>query len=172
MWLGIDDTDSRRGGCTTHLSGMIISELQLAGFDVIGFPRLVRLNPNVPWKTRGNGSVSFQIGKGVGETQKIGHVNDVDVLSYASSKSLDLDSSAADVVREVVLDRIRSLARLGDDNTNPGVVMVSEQFEESLYWRGVREILDKDELIGLIGKHDGWFQGFNNGRGVIGAAAG
>lgn len=172
MWLGVDDTDSRRGGCTTHLAGLIISELQLAGFDLIGFPRLVRLNPNVPWKTRGNGAVSFQIGKGSGSSQKVGHVHDVDVLSYSSTRGVDLDVSAVDVVRSVVLDQVRSVARLDDDNTNPGVVMVSEQFEESLYWKGVREVLDKEELIGFIDGQDGWFQEFNNGRGIIGAAAG
>jgi len=41
-------------------------------YDIIGYPKLVRLNPNVPWKTRGNGAVSLQIGTGKGKKVKIG----------------------------------------------------------------------------------------------------
>ena len=33
-------------------------------YQIIGHPRLVRLNPNIPWKTRGNGAVSIKIEKG------------------------------------------------------------------------------------------------------------
>jgi len=28
--------------------------------ELIGFPRLIRLNPNVPFKTRGNGALSIE----------------------------------------------------------------------------------------------------------------
>jgi len=52
LHIGIDDTDSIKGGCTTWLATEIIAEL--SEFDLIGPPRLVRLNPNVPWKTRGS----------------------------------------------------------------------------------------------------------------------
>ncbi|MEM0501968.1 MAG: DNA-binding protein, partial [Thermoplasmata archaeon] len=51
MWIGVDDTDSSEGMCTTYLAPQILLKLNL---DLIGFPRLVRLNPNIPWKTRGN----------------------------------------------------------------------------------------------------------------------
>ena len=51
LHIGIDDTDSLDGGCTTWLITEIISEL--SDLDLIAPPRLVRLNPNVPWKTRG-----------------------------------------------------------------------------------------------------------------------
>ena len=60
LHIGMDDTDSVEGGCTTWLATEVIKEL--SDFDLIDCPRLVRLNPNVPWKTRGNGAVSFTFG--------------------------------------------------------------------------------------------------------------
>ena len=63
MWIGIDDTDSLKGGCTTYVATEIIAEMP---YDLIKFPRLVRLNPNIPWKTRGNGDITLYIGIGGG----------------------------------------------------------------------------------------------------------
>ena len=58
--LGIDDTDSRFGHCTTHLGYLIASELARIGCTFPTYPRLVRLNPNVPFKTRGNAAVCIE----------------------------------------------------------------------------------------------------------------
>jgi tRNA(Ile2)-agmatinylcytidine synthase len=55
MFVGIDDTDSIRGMCTTYLAAKIICEI-----DTVGLPKLVRLNPNIPYKTRGNAAISFE----------------------------------------------------------------------------------------------------------------
>jgi len=62
LHVGIDDTDSLAGGCTTYLSSLIIEAL-LRDFDAefIDYPLLVRLNPNIPWKTRGNGAVCLRL---------------------------------------------------------------------------------------------------------------
>jgi tRNA(Ile2)-agmatinylcytidine synthase len=57
--IGIDDTDSRFGGCTTYTAALLFQELLSIGFKPSDFPWLVRLNPNIPWKTRGNGSLSL-----------------------------------------------------------------------------------------------------------------
>ena len=68
MFVAADDTDSMRGNCTTYLATEIIRELVIDGdLDLIGFPRLVRLNPAIPWKTRGNGSLVMRFGRGVGD---------------------------------------------------------------------------------------------------------
>ncbi len=56
--IGIDDTDSRFGGCTTYTATTLYQELIARGFKPIDYPWLVRLNPNIPWKTRGNGALS------------------------------------------------------------------------------------------------------------------
>jgi tRNA(Ile2)-agmatinylcytidine synthase len=58
--VGIDDTDSSRGYCTTYLAYRIARDLA-PGVRVLPYPRLVRLNPNVPFKTRGNAAVCLKI---------------------------------------------------------------------------------------------------------------
>ena len=91
LHIGIDDTDSVKGGCTTWLGTEIISEL--SEFDLIGYPRLVRLNPNVPWKTRGNGAVAFTFGKGIGSKQKIGMFQKSELFSFEKSINRTLQTS-------------------------------------------------------------------------------
>ena len=59
--VGFDDTDSPKGMCTTFLAYKIVDSLQKQNIEFLDFPRLIRFNPNIPWKTRGNGAVSFKI---------------------------------------------------------------------------------------------------------------
>jgi len=58
--VGIDDTDSSRGYCTTYLAYRVACDLA-PEVEVLPYPRLVRLNPNIPFKTRGNAAVCLQI---------------------------------------------------------------------------------------------------------------
>jgi tRNA(Ile2)-agmatinylcytidine synthase len=58
--VGLDDTDSSRGQCTTHLAYRIAIDLS-PYLEVLPYPRLVRLNPNIPFKTRGNAAVCLRI---------------------------------------------------------------------------------------------------------------
>ena len=57
--IGLDDTDSRSGECTTHISTRIISRLG-KNIKFIDYPNLIRLNPNVPWKTKGNAAICLR----------------------------------------------------------------------------------------------------------------
>ncbi len=59
MIVGIDDTDSRSGMCTTYLCTVLVDELE--SYGEVSTPVLVRLNPCIPFKTRGNGAVAFEI---------------------------------------------------------------------------------------------------------------
>ena len=59
--IGFDDTDSPKGMCTTFLAYKIVNLLQKQKTEFLDFPRLIRFNPNIPWKTRGNGAVSIRI---------------------------------------------------------------------------------------------------------------
>ncbi|MEK6851015.1 MAG: DNA-binding protein, partial [Candidatus Thermoplasmatota archaeon] len=70
--LGFDDTDSRRGLCTTWLATEFVREFR--DWDLLGYPRLVRLNPNVPWKTRGNGAICLRLGRGRGPRFIVGQI--------------------------------------------------------------------------------------------------
>ena len=59
--IGFDDTDSPKGMCTTFLAYKIVDLLKRQETEFLDFPRLIRFNPNIPWKTRGNGAVSIKI---------------------------------------------------------------------------------------------------------------
>lgn len=58
LLVAVDDTDSRQGGCTTVFADLLVRAFP--ELETEGAPRLVRLNPNVPWKTRGNGAVAVR----------------------------------------------------------------------------------------------------------------
>ena len=59
-YLGLDDTDSLMGGCTTHLFSKILGNLPDYA-TMIGLPRLVRLYPFAQRRTRGNAAVCAEI---------------------------------------------------------------------------------------------------------------
>jgi len=61
LHIGIDDTDSPKGMCTTFLSYKIVKFLEKQEIQFMDFPSLIRFNPNIPWKTRGNGAVRLTI---------------------------------------------------------------------------------------------------------------
>ena len=61
LHIGIDDTDSPKGMCTTFLSYKIVKFLEKQEIQFMDFPSLIRFNPNIPWKTRGNGAVRLII---------------------------------------------------------------------------------------------------------------
>ena len=57
--IGIDDADSPYGMCTTYLGALIYGEVISIG-EPMDYPLLVRLNPNIPMKTRGNASIGMR----------------------------------------------------------------------------------------------------------------
>ena len=61
LHIGIDDTDSPKGMCTTFLSYKIVKFLEKQKAEFVDYPSLIRFNPNIPWKTRGNGAVRLTI---------------------------------------------------------------------------------------------------------------
>jgi tRNA(Ile2)-agmatinylcytidine synthase len=61
LHIGFDDTDSRKGMCTTFLAFKIVEYLRKERVTFLDYPYLIRFNPNIPWKTRGNGAVALKI---------------------------------------------------------------------------------------------------------------
>jgi len=53
----------------------------------------VRLNPNIPWKTRGNGAISIKIGKGNGKKTKIGEIDGKEIFSFSKENFEDYNNS-------------------------------------------------------------------------------
>ncbi|MEA2054604.1 MAG: tRNA(Ile)(2)-agmatinylcytidine synthase [Candidatus Thermoplasmatota archaeon] len=169
MWLGIDDTDSRKGMCTTHLAGDIIMEINKHGMDIIGMPRLVRLNPNIPWKTRGNGAIAIQFGKGKGKRKRIGYVNG-DRYCYAKKISDGTDEDIKGITEGV--DKIvRKRAMIESEQTNPGLVISEKKPPYWIYKKAVKSVVSIDEAKNILEKMNASYIPYKNGRGVIGATA-
>jgi tRNA(Ile2)-agmatinylcytidine synthase len=61
LHVAFDDTDSRAGKCTTHIAFKVVEHLKKAGTKLVDYPLLIRLNPNIPWKTRGNGAICLRL---------------------------------------------------------------------------------------------------------------
>ncbi len=164
MYIGIDDTDSRSGMCTTYLVVVLLREFQDIA-DIIGFPRLVRLNPNVPWKTRGNGAVTLRFGIGAGSRIQIGHIEGEPVYAYSKLKK----TVCIDV--EDIVKAVERYFQLKDPNTNPGIVLSHKKPVERIYWMAVRDIVNiediRDELKRINARH----KCFKDCRGLIGATA-
>ncbi|NPE07632.1 MAG: DUF1743 domain-containing protein [Asgard group archaeon] len=144
LHIAFDDTDSLKGSCTTHLATLIVHEI-FDQVDFIDFPNLIRLNPNIPHKTRGNGAVAFRI---------------------------EGDNSDLEVVREVVIKTVKKMARLEDENTNPGIAFVSNTIPKEVkhlskraMW-AVISIPEAEEFNSLANVE---LIKLGNGRGIIGA---
>jgi tRNA(Ile2)-agmatinylcytidine synthase len=89
--IGIDDTDSEKGGCTTYTATVLFQELLSQGFKPSDFPWLVRLNPNIPWKTRGNGALAIHFlvdEERIEEVQRIA-METVENTTVASARGTD-----------------------------------------------------------------------------------
>jgi tRNA(Ile2)-agmatinylcytidine synthase len=61
--IGFDDTDSTDGMCTTFLCYTAVKLLlkRRSTDEFLDYPNLIRLNPNIPWKTRGNASLVLRL---------------------------------------------------------------------------------------------------------------
>jgi tRNA(Ile2)-agmatinylcytidine synthase len=165
MYIGIDDTDSRKGMCTTYLSLELIKAFE--ELDVIGYPRLVRLNPNIPWKTRGNGAICLRFGKGYGKRFLIAKIGEKKYYAYEKGKNVEFGEEAKERVQKIV----EAYAQFEDKNTNPAFVITNNKFNQKLYWRAVRQVVDLDEIKSLIECNHSLYGTYKNGRGLIGATA-
>jgi tRNA(Ile2)-agmatinylcytidine synthase len=144
--LGIDDTDSLAGGCTTRIAASLVRTLDSKGPVFLDYPNLIRLNPNVPWKTRGNGAVCLRI-------------------------ESELD---AEEVLELAAEEIERSSRLGDPGTDPGIAVIvgpvsSEIAEFSL--EALTRVVMPDEAVSAVSSVGGEALSYGSTRGIIGALA-
>src|SRR6266704_2849648 len=165
LWIGVDDTDSLHGMCTTFLAAELVFDLT-RDFDLIGYPRLVRLNPNIPWKTRGNAAVCLRIGSGRGRLLTVGELGGRPIQMFPRGR--------CDEPPTHVLGRVSALverwSRIDDETTNPGFTISPTPASAWLYWRAVRRIVTMDEAVAAA-PTSAIVRGYKNGRGIIGALA-
>jgi len=83
LHVGIDDADSPYGMCTTYLGATLFEKLTELG-DPMDYPLLVRLNPNIPMKTRGNAAIAlrFKIMADILDTIKTVILETIEKLSH------------------------------------------------------------------------------------------
>src|SRR6266704_5795677 len=165
LWIGVDDTDSLHGMCTTFLAAELVFDLT-RDFDLIGYPRLVRLNPNIPWKTRGNAAVCLRIGSGRGRLLTVGELGGRPIQMFPRGR--------CDEPPTHVLGRVSALverwSQIDDETTNPGFTISPTPASAWLYWRAVRRIVTMDEAVAAA-PTSAIVRGYKNGRGIIGALA-
>ena len=164
MFVAVDDTDSMKGNCTTFLATEIIREF--SDLDLIGNPRLVRLNPATPWKTRGNGSLVMRFGKGTGEKRFIGNIGGRDIYCYDSCTSYEPDP---EMMKERIVPHI---LEHHEDDADPGLLISKMKPSQQFYWDGVRTIMDRKTIDREIERIDGITFEIGCGRGLIGCTCG
>lgn len=145
LHIGIDDTDSPDGMCTTFLGAILAERFARQGLRFTDFPNLIRLNPNIPFKTRGNGAVSLHLKVAADDVENI-----IEILqSYLylfSEKHGKSDPTA--VVVTGPIDKLRTL-----------------------YKRSLTEIIPSSLVEKLLNSLNAKIIGGGKRRGIVGAAA-
>ncbi|MDY0267113.1 MAG: tRNA(Ile)(2)-agmatinylcytidine synthase [Methanimicrococcus sp.] len=159
MFIGMDDTDSNEGMCTTYLAALLAEDLKAFGV-VCDYPFLMRLNPTIPYKTRGNAAlgISFSLFSDDFESRRT-------LISFVTKK-------------------IEEYAEVSCDKTNPGAVFIFDEAHDFvrrplgvLFKKAVTDVIEIKEAADLLKefeeKHgDSVFHfSMKNGRGLIGALA-
>ena len=145
--IGIDDTDSPRMGCTTYIAALLVEKLYRLGASFIDYPNLIRLNPNVPWKTRGNGALCLRI----------------------RCNNLTLEE-----IEETVIEAVEENADLDYEGTDPGIVFLEGNITSELKEfarKTIQEVVKMEEALKLIKALKAEAIGFKKCRGIIGGLA-
>jgi tRNA(Ile2)-agmatinylcytidine synthase len=142
--LGLDETDSLRGGCTTHLSTHLLKEVLASGGRFIDFPGLVRLNPDIPWKTRGNGAVSLRF---------------------------QLDSDGIDTLFNELVRVLEEY--VGENEEDSGMVAYVGEYPpasvKELSERALHDVVPMGDALKLLQSPGFLWHKRGNGRGLVGA---
>lgn len=147
LHIGFDDTDSPRTGCTTYVAALIIEKLYKMKAKFIDYPNLIRLNPNVPWKTRGNGALCLRI------------------------KCTD---DLYEDIRESVIETIEENADFNYRGTDPGAVFLRGNVPEEIEGfakRTIQGLVKMRDALKLIKKFGAEAIGYKMRRGIIGGLA-
>jgi tRNA(Ile2)-agmatinylcytidine synthase len=179
MIIGIDDTDSRSGMCTTYLCAVLVDELKRYG--EVSTPVLVRLNPCIPFKTRGNGAVAFEI--------LINKVLEREVKDIVKARVIELSELRAEGTNPgvVFIDDNASKARKNNNQTQMiadnqdlkykkvgerhALYAISAEKLKQFYETAVREVLKIEDAYAIISELHLDYFGLKNKRGLIGALA-
>ncbi|MBS3795016.1 MAG: DUF1743 domain-containing protein [Candidatus Thorarchaeota archaeon] len=145
LHIGFDDIDSPRGRCTTHFATIIVEKLDALKVQWLDYPNLIRLNPNIPYRTRGNGSIALRF-----ETEEK-HIDNIrSILEKAIEQYIDDEYL----------------------NTNPGIVVVKGEIPSmlaALSKRALWRVIPITFVRRLIEELKVDIHAYGNKRGLIGA---
>jgi tRNA(Ile2)-agmatinylcytidine synthase len=135
-------------GCTTYVAALLVEQLQKLGVVFVDYPNLVRLNPNVPWKTRGNGALC---------------------LRFRCSANL------VDAVKSLVVNLVERNSDMSHARTEPGIVFfqgnsIPKELTEFAQ-QTIQGIVKMKDALKLIRAFSAEAVAFKSGRGIIGALA-
>ena len=146
--VGIDDTDSPRGGCTTFIASVLSEILDRRGHvKFLDYPNLIRLNPNVPFKTRGNGAVALR---------------------------LWVDDGLVEDVVELITKVVYDLSESSHGKSDPTIAFQVGEVGEGLkvlYRRALREVVTKTLAFKVAEREGVTLKFIKRGRGIVGAMA-
>ena len=147
FWIGLDDTDEREHGCTTHDFNDLLNALTESEIE-IDDARLVRLWPFAPQRTRGNAALAAAV-----------KCDDVTHLEYILQQWFESKYSSV-------------IARSEFHSAQPTLVLVYDQLPEELYWETVRHHVDLEDRKNLLSsvEHRVWSTDAGC-MGLIGATA-
>jgi len=141
MLIGIDDTDSLKSMCTTYIGALLFRELK-----GIEYPKLIRLNPNIPFKTRGNGAISFEVDSKNSAKESVLKL----VEKYSCFDDPNTNPGVV-FIENVTKEKTRLL--------------------NNFYYKVVSELVTLSEAEKVAKNVDAEIYKFKNGRGIIGALA-
>ena len=147
LQIGLDDTDSTNGGCTTYIAARLVERLVEVDAHFIDYPNIIRLNPNIPYKTRGNAAVALR---------------------------LEIPNAMYDSVVQIVLSEIEREGRIGDENADPAAVFLKgdpTQSVRELARRALSELVPLTDAINIIVESRAESASYGTGIGLVGALA-
>ncbi len=118
------------------------------GVKFVDYPNLIRLNPNVPWKTRGNGALCLRT---------------------------KFEADILDLVSETVISTVEENSDMGFEATDPGIVFLQgtqvpfalREFAKET----IQSVTKMEDALKLIKRFKAEALGYGKGRGIIGALA-
>ncbi len=158
MLLAFDDTDGPDGGCTTAVTFAVLEALP--DLALLEPPRLVRLNPNAPWKTRGNGAVALRLGRARGRRVRVGEWLGRPVHAYPEGE--DVPPTQEHLERAWAAIEVEGRSH----GASPAMVALTRRPNERLYWDAVQRLVPLDAIPNLPSAR--WA---GDGRGRIGCLA-
>ena len=148
LTIGIDSVDTRLTGCTTHYTYLLVKILnKKLKIQLADYPWLVRLNPAIPWKTRGNAATVLHIYSNTTEAEKITKIVRETIKTYTINRNrpayIILLSKEHDDIREYYKNRPKQLVTLYERT-------VHEAIDKTLALKTLKEIkVDAIDLYGI-----------------------